>query len=621
MLHRAVHVATLPDEAPPVAVRRDDPARSQRPARVESALRPWIVFAGGVLIVVVLDWARPVLIPIGLAVLFTFLLNPPVTALQRWFGRLPSVVIVVTCSLITVLLLGWALGGQISGLADALPQYRRNIRQKAADIRHMSDNRSLARVQSAMDDIRREWTFGQPASPSARTPPATVAVEPSTGFWGLPLWATSLVSFTGSAALVTVLVSFMLIEYRDLRDRVIAVIGRGYVANTTRAFDEAASRVSRYLLMQSLINLTYGILVASGLWVIGVPYPLLWGALGAVFRFVPYVGTWMAAGAPVLVSLAAFSDWRHPLWTGAWFVALELFTNLVLETVLYAGAAGVSQVALLVAVAFWTWVWGPVGLLMATPLTVCVVVIGKHVPGLWFLSMLLTDRPALSPDATYYQRLLAGDHGEALDLVEEHARTHAPEETYDALLLPALNFAERDRRAGRISVDEERSVALVTRDLLATIDGRSRARGLDPADVSRPGSLPPVRVLACASDALADEVALDLLEVALAPMPIRLEKAPGRMLASEVLEALSASGSTIVCLIDLPPKSPSRARYLVKRLRQARPDLTILVARWAPPGFAHESADALLQAGANEVASTLLETRDGIRRLCETEAT
>ena len=197
------------------------------------------------------------------------------------------------------------------------------------------------------------------------------------------------------------MVIFMLLERRHLRDRLIGVVGLGQLAVTTKALDEAGARVSRQLLMQSLVNLIYGLAAGVGLYFLGVPYPWVWAVLGAVLRFIPYLGPALGAGAPILVSLAALQGWAGPLWVMGLFLALELFTNLVLETVLYAGAAGISSVALLASVAFWTWLWGPLGLLMATPLTVCFVAIGKHVPGLEMVGMIAANTPGLSPEAGY----------------------------------------------------------------------------------------------------------------------------------------------------------------------------------------------------------------------------
>src|SRR5512134_617591 len=299
------------------------------------------------------------------------------------------------------------------------------------------------------------------------------------------------------------MVIFMLLERRDLRDRLIGLIGQGQLATTTKAFDEAGSRVSRQLLMQSLVSLLYGIAVFVGLYFLHVPYPLVWATLGAALRFVPYVGPVLGAGAPILVSLAALQGWTGPLSVVALFVGLELFTNLVLETVLYAGAAGVSQVALLVSVAFWTWMWGPLGLLMATPLTVCIVVLGKHVPGLEFIGLLMADTPALSPEYGYYQRLLARDQSEAADLIERCIKAGPPRSVYDALLLPALNYAERDRLEQRLSPEEETVVIDATRELAS--DAAESIRRLNPEAPDAPDRAPlprrePLRVLGYATN-------------------------------------------------------------------------------------------------------------------------
>jgi predicted PurR-regulated permease PerM len=212
-------------------------------------------------------------------------------------------------------------------------------------------------------------------------------------------WLNPILAPLTTAGLVVTMVIFMLLERRDLRDRLIRLFGLAQLDVTTRAFDEAGARVSRQLLMQALVSVIYGVAAGVGLYVLDVPYPLVWAALGAVLRFVPYVGPLLGAGAPILISLAAADGWVGPLWVVGLFVVLELFTNLVLETVLYAGAAGISSVALLLSVAFWTWLWGPLGLLIATPLTVCLVVLGKHVPGLEFVGTLMAQQPTIGDEA------------------------------------------------------------------------------------------------------------------------------------------------------------------------------------------------------------------------------
>jgi hypothetical protein len=440
--------------------------------------------------------------------------------------------------------------------------------------------------------------------------PVVITSEQVASFPGFA-WLGPLMGPLGTAGLVLVLVIFMLLERREMRDRLIGLFGQGRLASTTKAFDEAGTRVSRQLLMQSLVNLIYGVAAGAGLYLLDVPYPLVWATLGAALRYVPYVGPVIAAGAPILVSLAALDGWLGPLSVAALFLVLELFTNLVLETVLYAGAAGVSQVALLVSVAFWTWLWGPLGLLMATPLTVCLVVLGKHVPGLEGMGMLMTDSPALAPAYGYYQRLLARDQGEAADVIERHIRTETPRSVYDALLLPALNYAERDRLREKLSADEESSVIAATRELLAdaaeSIARREAAdhRSTGEADA---GPLPRLSVLGYALNGVSDEVALEMLALAAGDLSVDLEIIATRLSASQLIALARERGCSVVCLADLPPSTSSKARYLVKRLTAALPDVRVIVGRWAPAELADESTHELREAGAGLVASTLDET-------------
>jgi len=264
--------------------------------------------------------------------------------------------------------------------------------------------------------------------------------------------------------------------------------------------------------------------------------------------------------------------------------------------------------------------WGPLGLLMATPLTVCLVVLGKHVPGLEFVGMLMADAPALAPEYGYYQRLLARDQSEAADLIERHVRTEAPRSVYDALLLPALNYAERDRLEQRLSPDEETAVVDATRELLS--DAAESIRHLQPApppaaDPALPEPRKPLRVLGYPTNGSADELALQMLAQLLDDLPIALEIAKERMLASELVSLVQTLGISIVCLADLPPSPPSKTRYLVKRLHAALPEVRILVGRWGPPALADDSTHLLRDAGATLVASTLAETRAYLGGLVE----
>jgi predicted PurR-regulated permease PerM len=578
------------------------------------SLTPWVTFAGCVLVVVVLHWAQDILVPIALAILLTFVLTPPVTLLERAIGRVPAVLAVVSLVFTLLGLAGWGLAHQMDSLAQDLPRYRGNILAKIADVRVAGQGGTVAKVQETIADITaRLGRSSQPEGVSAR--PVVVTSQPGGGLPGVTSWLGPIVGPLGTAGLVVAMVIFMLIERRALRDRLIGFFGQGHLAVTTRAIDEAGQRVSRQLLMQSLVNLLYGVAAGIGLALLGVPYALVWAALGAVLRFIPYLGPVLGAGAPILVSLAALQGWAGPLAVVALFVVLELFTNLVLETVLYAGAAGVSQVALLVALAFWTWLWGPLGLLMATPLTVCLVVLGKHVRGLEFVGALMADTPALPPDYNYYQRLLARDLSEAADLLERHVRTEPARSVYDALLLPALNYAELDRLERRLSSEEEAAIVEATRELLT-----------DVASSQSPTPAPPqtLRVLGYAANGAGDELALAMLGHLVDDLPIAVEIHAARLQAADLTTLVKAEGVSVVCIADLPPSPPSKTRYLVQRLHAALPDLRIVVGRWAPAALADESTQVLRAAGASLVATTLAETRtylDALREPTQTTST
>lgn len=578
-------------------------------------VRPWMMFAGGVLFVAVLYWAQAILVPFALAILLTFVLTPAVAFLQRRIGRISAVLVAVTLVFSALGLGGWYLTRQMNRLAGDLPGYRANIRAKIADVRGASKGGAVEKLQETLEGIKADMVTDAPS-------PVMLISGPARGFSGFA-WLGPVVGPLGTGGFVAVLVIFMLLERRNLRDRLIALIGPGRLATTTRGFDEAGRRVSKQLLMQSLVSLLYGIVVFGGLYLLRVPYPLVWATLGAALRFIPYVGPIVGAGAPILVSLAALEGWTQPLIVLALFVVLELFTNLVLEPVLYAGAVGVSQVALLMSVAFWTWLWGPLGLLMASPLTVCLVVIGKHVPGLGIVGMLMDDTLALTPDYQYYQRLVARDLSEAAELIDHHIKTEPPASVYDELMLPALSYTEHDRLERRLSLEEEAAVMEATRELISdAAEGiRRHVNSEHPAASTDPAPLEPrepLGVLGYAVNGVADEVALAMLARLLDDLPIAMEITGARMQAAELVSLVRGRKYSVVCFADLPPSSASKTRYLVRKLRSALPDLQIAVGRWGPPALADESQKALLEAGADHVSCLLVESRSYLGGLLET---
>lgn len=591
------------------------PPESAGAASRRRAIPGWsfVLLGGFTLVVAVLYVAQAVLMPFALAVLFTFFLAPIVAFLQRLgLGRVLSVIVVTLLMLGVIGGIAYVIGTQVASLGHELPQYRSNIRQKIADVRWFGRDSSIQKMQEtvkgAVEDVNK--TEGKKTAPA---PTAHVIVdEPATNqMWrnltALGAWMQPI----GIAALVLVLVPFMLLERQEMRNRIIRLIGYSKLAITTKALDEAGERVSRYLLMQTIINTTFGGAVAIGLLVIGVPYALLFGFLATVLRFIPYVGAWVAALFPITLSLAVFPGWTKPVIVIALFLVLELFSNMVMETLLFANSAGVSEVALLVAVAFWTWLWGPIGLMLATPLTVCLVVFAKYVPDLRFITVLMTAEEPLPPAATYYQRLLAEDDDEAAEIVEEYVKTHPVESVYDELLVPALALARRDRARGHLSVEEERIVVRATREILERFDdsilSAAARRDEAAAPAARAGGA--LRVFGCPARDDADEVALLMFRALCEVTGAEVRVASAAMLSSEVVSVVGEQPPDVVLVAGLAPGGLSQTRYLCKRLRAGFPDLPIVVGRWSSDEDTEEVRTLLLAAGATEVGFTLMDTR------------
>ena len=355
-----------------------------------------ISLATFVLIIGSLYWAQAVLIPVALAILLTFLLSPVAGALE-WIAlrRLPSVIVVVVLTFSLLGGIGWIVTLQFVSLANELPKYTGNIRQKIADVRGAGKGGALEKVQKTVEEVKSEIQKGEePTKTKDQRRPVIVQPVESFAFWPVPMAVGPMAERFASAGLVIVLVILMLIQREDLRNRLICLVGYGRLTVTNRALEEAGQRISSYLLMQTIINSSFGLGVGFALYLIGLPYAILWGFLAAVLRFIPYVGPLAAAIMPSTLSLAVFDGWLWPIVVAGLFLALELLINMVLEPLLYGESAGISGVGLVVAIAFWTWLWGPIGLVLATPLTVCVVVLGKHVPEMDFIGVLISDQPA-----------------------------------------------------------------------------------------------------------------------------------------------------------------------------------------------------------------------------------
>jgi predicted PurR-regulated permease PerM len=588
-------------------------------SRVTRILPPLMI---AVILIASLYLAQAVLIPVALAMLLAFLLSPVVNGLERLgLGRVPSVILVVVLTFSLLAAIGWIISSQVTTLAGELPNYEANIKQKVADIREMGKGGTLEQVQKTVEEIRGEIDKVDEPKKGQQTPrQVVVQAERSSTFWPVPVVIGPLVERLASAGLAIVLVIFMLIRREDLRNRLIRLIGHGRMTVTTKALEEAGERMSRYLLMQSIINSFYGLAVGVAFFLIDLPYAILWGFVAAVLRFIPYVGPWIAAILPCALSLAAFQGWIWPIAVVGVFLVLELFTNMILEPLLYGDSAGVSEVALLIAVAFWTWLWGPIGLVMATPLTVCLVVLGKYVPQMEFITVLMSDEQVTETNIIYYQRLLASDQEEAAHIVDEYLKTHPQDQLYDEVLVPALNLARLDREYGSLTDAEEQFVFQATREIVADLTSQHQTPavstdGSDTPVEENSSTLPKVRILGCPASDEADEVALLMFQQLLDSTRYEIDVIAEEKLTSEVVAVAGEKKTGLVCIGALPPGGLTQVRYLCKRLRAQFPDLKIVVGRWGFRGELEEIRKSLLSAGADQVSTKMLETRDQLMNL------
>ncbi|HMF13421.1 MAG TPA: AI-2E family transporter, partial [Gemmataceae bacterium] len=513
-------------------------------------------------------------------------------------------VLVLLLALAVVGGVGYAVVSQLHSLALDLPKHSEEIAQKLSQIREAVKGSWLDRLGDASREVE-SLLRGETAEDASRA--IRVRIE-SPSFPFLQSVAGPVVESLISTMLVVVLVAFMLVKHEDLRNRVIRLSGGdGNLTEMTKALDDATTRISRFLLMQLGVNASFGIALVFGLTLIGVPYAALWGFLGACLRYVPYVGAWLACAFPLLLSVAVLPGFASPLLVFGLFLVLELVISNLVEPWLYGQSINVSEVALLVAAAFWTWLWGPMGLVLSTPLTACFAVLGRYVPNLEFLHVLLGDAPVLEPFAVYYQRLLARDQDEAAYIVEEFVLERDWKEAFDSIFVPALSLARRNQRLGKLSAEDLEFIARATVEVLET---SSLSQGILKVDgEGEPASAAPVTVFGCpASDEL-DELTLKMLKRLVDPTRCRFEVLSPDALTAEVLAEVGTQDAPAVCIGALPPQNLARARYLCKRLRGRFPTLKILVGCWGWAGERSRIEDRLLDAGANQIATSLCEAR------------
>jgi predicted PurR-regulated permease PerM len=600
-----------------------------------SALLTLAVF---VVVVAALYLAREVLVPITLAVLLSFLLAPLVAVLRRaYVPRILAVLMSVVMALGIILALGGLIGLQVANLAADLPRYQYTFETKASAVQDFA----IGRLSRLVDRVGRQ-VAALPAAPTPGTPagpkPMQVEVQsPRVSPMQLAEQVLQPVLSPLATVGITVVVAiFVLLQQDDLRDRFIRLVGSSDLHRTIGAMDDAGRRLSRYFLTQLAVNFGFGVVVFGGLVMIGVPSPALWAVLGALLRFVPYIGTWISGALPLALAAAVDPGWSMALWTLALYGVTELIAGQLVEPFLYGQSTGLSPVSVVVAAIFWSWLWGPIGLILSMPLTLCLVVLGSHVPRLEFLDVLLGDRPALTPVESFYQRILAGDADEALDQAEMLLRDRSLSSYYDEVALHGIQLATIDIARGALPPERVQALLETVMELIGELASHGdrepdpkRADGGPVAAPARETDLPthPVAgpdfhgdgfappwgshapVLCIAGRGMLDDAAAAMLAQLLGKHGVGARAVPHAAVARANIGVLDPRTIAMVCLCYVEISgSPSHLRYLLRRLRQQLPGVPILVGLW-PAGEQVLHDERLRRAiGADLTASTLTDT-------------
>jgi predicted PurR-regulated permease PerM len=569
------------------------------------------------MIIATLYFGREILVPIALAILLSFVLAPLVGLLQRI--RVPrglAVVSVVIVAFALIFTVGSLLATQLTQLAGDLPRYQSTISEKIQSFRETTASRgTLERASGMLKDLSKELDKPKeaPSALSFKTPtPTPVPVEvrqPDPGaLESLQSLISPLLHPLATTGIIIIFVIFILLQREDLRNRLIRLAGSHDLQRTTAALDDAAARLSRLFLIQLLLNGLFGLVIGIGLWLIGIPSAILWGILASVLRFVPYIGAVIAAAFPLALAVAVDPSWTMLLWTLALFLTVEPIVGHVIEPMVYGHSTGLSPVAVVASATFWTALWGPIGLVLATPLTVCLVVLGRHVERLEFLDVMFGDRPALSPPEIFYQRMLAGDPTEAAEKAEEFLKERSLSSYYDEVALKGLHLAQADAERGVLNAERATkirdAVSEFANDLSdqddrpppkvrSTSDAEAASAVASVADGSPYENLPVLNkdelspewrgdypVLCIAGRSLLDEAAAIMLGQLITAhgLPARVEGA-GALSTANVFR-LETTGVAIVCLIYLDANSPAHMRYSVRRLRRKLPKATIILGCW-----------------------------------------
>jgi predicted PurR-regulated permease PerM len=591
--------------------------------------------AAAALIIAALYFGREIFVPFALAVLLSFVLAPFVMRLRSWrIPRTISVLVVVFFGFSIIFSLGGLMVSQATRLAAKLPGYQQTLSDKIESLRGlMGSSGTLEQASTVLKELKTELQHrdaaGRPAdSELARQPsnkPVPILVEvrqPDPG--ALSTFGAiiqPLISPLTTTGIVVIFVVFVLLQREDLRNRLVRLAGSADIQRTTAALDDAGKRLSKLFLTQIAFNAVFGLAIGIGLEFIGVPSAPLWGLVAMIMRFVPYIGALISAVFPLILAAAVGSGWQMLILTAALFVVLELLAGQVIEPLIFGHSSGLSPVAIILSASFWTWLWGPVGLVLATPLTVCLVVLGRHVDRLKFLDVMLGDRPALTPPQLAYQRMLAGDPIEAVEQAHEYLNDSSLEHYYDAILLKGLRLAEADRQLGHLDEDRLNRVVSTVEELVAELEAHNDAAAAElssPDLSSSPGAAIAIEQ-ACSRHAGLQEQPTAPLSIVCIPGAGRLDEAPTLVLAqllrcrgfkatAEKADTLSMSkllslelaNAALVCVCYLSQPSAAKIQHAVRGLNRRIDGSRILLALLGAEAVssAENASNALVTGGA-----------------------
>ncbi len=543
--------------------------------------------------------AREVLAPLAMAFLLAFLLMPLVKRLEKRLRRIGAVVLTMLGIASLIFGGGWTIAHQAIDLAQQLPHYQQNLSAKIQSMKP-ADSTQFDALSKTLEDLNKEVS-GQPATASATQ--VEVVDRTSGPLSALPKILGPLSGPLGTAGLVVLLTAFILMGIEDLQARLFRLVGRGHMSSTSQALDDASHRVRKYLLMQLIVNVTYGIVLSLGLLLLGIPNAVLWGVLACVLRFIPYIGPWIAAAFPIVLSLAISPSWALPIWTLSLFIVIELLSNNVMEPLVYGSSTGVSSFALIVAAIFWTWLWGPIGLVLATPLTVVLVVIGRHVPQLSFLDVLLSEEEPLGPADNVYLRLLrSGDHGE-LEVIDDYLEENSAVSLFDEILIPILIRVEKDNETGAVTLEQRKSIH---RELQGVVQEVNFRNGSPEEEVFYQD---PITIWCLPARAARDVVTGQFLATALQVSGFRTRAASSRADTPGLLKLLQneSEAPEILLISVIYPSTFQHARSLARKVSEAMPSQTILLGFWGYDKAAVPSQGEVEEAGIEAVVITVAE--------------